>query len=205
MSVIKQCIQQLCQQFDQFPFHEKNAYCYWLNQHYYLIQNTTRYLAFAASQVPVEDRQGFRWWAKHLSEEMDHDALITADLKKLDYGTLKPMLPAGRAFVLAQYQDIQNNGPEALLGYATLFEGLSFQRSGQIRDQVEKLYGAKSTFLRLHAEVDAEHSQDGLDMIEKLAPAKREIAENNAEMSYHMYCNLLGQIRDNAPALKKVA
>ena len=79
----EQNIGELVKLIDRYPFEDKMAYCGWLNQQYLLVQNSTRYLALAASTVKVDQSDEFRWWAHHLSEELDHDKTLFNDMKAL--------------------------------------------------------------------------------------------------------------------------
>ena len=86
----------ICQEVDAFDWSDRDLLCKWLSQQFYLVQNSTRYIALAASKVPLDDSQDFRWWSHHLAEEQDHDKTILKDLKNLKWlstMTLKKTVP----------------------------------------------------------------------------------------------------------------
>ena len=111
-------LDQISSVIDKFPFENKAAYCSFMNQQYYLVRNSTRYLALAASMVDLDKSEEFRWWSHHLAEETDHDKTLLKDMRALGHDLLEEILPETRALLGAQYFDIQKNGPDALLGYA---------------------------------------------------------------------------------------
>ncbi len=180
----------ICQEVDVFPWENKELVCKWLNQQYYLVRNSTRYIALAASQVPLEDNQDFKWWAHHLSEEMDHDKTILKDLKVLGRLELDPIFPETRAIIAAQYYDITTFGADALIGYALSLEGLSVARCGIVNKHLEKHHQMKSGYLHLHGEVDIDHYSLGIKRIEDFSPERKKIILQNLEMMSALYLNL---------------
>ncbi len=183
-----EAIDQLEKVVNIFPFEDKEKYRQWLNQQFYLVQNSTRYLALAASHVGVAERQDFREWVHHLSEEMDHDLLILNDLKKLGNPHSDVIDPITRAMIATQYSDITKFGPNALLGYALLLEGLSCRVCKSTADRVEGAHGMRTaTYLRLHAEVDLDHFPEGMKKVAKLNQDQIQIVQMNLESSLALY------------------
>lgn len=192
---IKECfdnkIAELETHFLNFPWENKELVCKWLNQKYYLTQNSTRYLALSASLVKLEDSQEFKWWAHHLEEEMDHDKTILKDLKNLGYTKQAPIMPETRALIASQYYDIQKNGADALLGYSLLLEGLSCKLCSVLGEKIQKFHGVKSIYLHLHAEVDQGHYAEGVKRIENLSEERKQIILDNLEMMASLYVSFL--------------
>lgn len=184
-------IEELAKAIDVFPWEEKNLYCQWMNQQFYLVQNSSRYLALAASLVKVEDSKEFHWWIHHLKEELDHDKTLLRDLRELGRDKLDPIFPEIRAIVGAQYYDLQKYGPDALLGYALMLEGLSVRCCSRVADRVEKAHGGKATYLRLHANVDQDHYAEGTARIANISPERQQIVIQNLEMMFALYLNFL--------------
>lgn len=188
-------INELSKKILDYPFDNKMMYCRWLNQQFYLIQNTTRYLALSASKVNVNEPKVFEEWAHHLDEEMNHDLFITRDLKFMGYTEYEPMKPITRAIIATQYHDIEQYGPNGLLGYAHLLEGISCIICAPIADLVEKKYGKRSgTYLRLHASVDIEHFADGKEKIYSLPQEEAEVVFKNLDTMFPLYCTMLDEL-----------
>ena len=188
-------INQIEKQILAYPFENKEMYCRWLNQQYFLVENSTRYLALSASKVDTKDRAEFKSWVHHLSEELDHDALVLHDLKKLNYQFDDTLNPFTRAIVSTQYYDIEKNGPNALLGYALMLEGLSCRVCQILADRVEKVFGrGTATYLRLHATVDLEHFPEGMKKIASLDTTQELIVLRNLETMSALYSALLASL-----------
>lgn len=185
-----------------FPVEDKEKYCQLLSQKYYLVRNSTRYLALSASKVDVNDRAGFRYWTEHLTEELDHDQLILKDLKKLGHTDIHEMDPMVRAMILAQYQDIENNGANAILGYALMLEGLSCRVCNTLAERVEAVHGrGTTTYLRLHASVDEDHYPEGIEHIKKLDIKEQQIIAENLMMMKTLYISAIRNIVENSPII----
>lgn len=184
-------ITEIAQASDQIDWNDKETYCKWMNQQYYLVQNSSRYLAFAASLVNVEKHDDFHWWLHHLREELDHDKTLLKDMKSLGWVQLEPIMPEIRAMVGSQYYDLQKHGPDSLLGYALLLEGLSTIRCAVIAEKVEKAHGGKSTYLRLHGAVDLDHYPAGIAAVEKFSLERQAVVIQNLEMMASLYLNFV--------------
>jgi hypothetical protein len=183
-------IDEISELIDAFPFEDRDSYCQWMNQQYHLVRNSSRYLAMAASVVPIDQSEEFRWWAHHLAEETDHDKTLFKDMRALGHDSKDEMLPETRALIGAQYFDIQKNGADALLGYALLLEGLSCKRCEVVAQRVEIAHGGRSTYLRLHGEVDQGHYPMGLKRVESMSDARKKIIVDNLHMSARLYIHL---------------
>lgn len=198
-------IDEISKIIDSYPFEDRGAYGRWLNQQFYLVQNSTRYLALAASLVDVNDSAEFRWWTHHLKEEVDHDKTVLADMKSIGYESKDEPLPETRALIGSQYFDIQKNGPDTLLGYALLLEGLSCKRCMPVAKRVEKAHGKKSVYLRLHGEVDQDHYPQGLKRVESMPPERQKTVLDNLHMSARLYIHLLNSLAERARQNKNAA
>ena len=192
-------IDALEKKFEAFPLEDKEIYRRWMNQQFYLVQNSTRYLALSASKVSPSESKEFREWVGHLSEELDHDQLILHDLKKMGTPHSDRMAPITRALIYTQYQDIIENGPNALLGYALMLEGLSCKICGKLADRVESSHGkGTATYLRFHAKVDAEHFPEGLKKVAELSVEQAKIVANNLEVMFSLYSEQLNSFVDKS-------
>lgn len=186
-----------------YPFENKEMYCKWLSQQFYLVENSTRYLALSASKIATQAREEFSDWAHHLNEELDHDALVLKDLKKLNYEQRDPILPITRAIVATQYYDIERYGANALLGYALMLEGLSCRVCEVLANRVEAAHGKGSAvYLRLHASVDQEHFPEGLAKIRTLPESQAQIVAMNLETMFELYVGMLESLLLNQSTLQ---
>lgn len=184
-------VAEIARMSDMIDWNNKVLYCKWLNQQYYLIQNTSRYLALAASMVKLEKNEEFNNFIHHLNEELDHDKAILKDMRALGWTELEPVSPQIRALIASQYYDIQANGPESLMGYALMLEGLSVARCKTIADVVERAHGKKSTYLRLHESADSDHYPEGIARVEKMPVDRQAVVIQNLEMMADLYVNFL--------------
>lgn len=176
------------------PFENRRWYLRFLSQQYYLVQNSTRYLALSASKVPVGQRHEFKHWVHHLSEELDHDLTILKDMMALGKDHPDPILPQTRALIASQYYDIETYGANALLGYALLLEGLSCEVCCVLASRVEAAFGTGSGYLSLHGHVDLEHFPEGLTYVEKLSLDQQQVVVSNLKMMAALYRSLLAEV-----------
>jgi hypothetical protein len=187
------CISQIEKQILIYPFEDRDMYCLWMSQQYFLVENSTRYLSLSASKVPTQEKEEFRDWVHHLSEELDHDLLVLKDLEKMSYSMDQvEMNPYTRAIVSTQYYDIETNGPNALLGYALMLEGLSCKVCSVLAERIDTAFGkGKTSYLRLHASVDLEHFPEGMKKISQLNEKQTLIVQRNLVTMTALYSSLL--------------
>ncbi len=180
--------------FDKYPLEKKDAYGYFLNQQYFLIRHSTRLLALSASIIDTEEAKEFRWWAKHLQEEIDHDLSILNDMRSIGYDFNKKCEPTIRALSLALFEDIRRHGQDALLGYALMLEGLSMKRCAIMADRINKTYGKGFSYFKLHAAADEKHFPQGMARIDEFPTHRKQTIIDNLHMSAHLYRNFLKEI-----------
>lgn len=172
-------------------FENKAYYVDFLSQQFHLIQNSTRYIALAAANTPVECHDDFNRWAHHLSEELDHDKGILLDLKKLGILQPLPALTETKAMINNQYYAIEKKGADSLFGYALMLEGLSLQCCGPINTRVKSAHGYESTYLKMHSTADEKHFPAGIKYIETISSSRKEIIKENVEIMSQLYMYLL--------------
>lgn len=176
---------------DSYPFEEKKAYGYYLNQQYFLIRYTTRLIALSASMVDTNEPQEFRWWADHLQEEMDHDQLILSDMSAIGYDYNDACEPIIRGLSLALFEDIRRHGQDAILGYALMLEGLSLERGVIISDRIKKFYRTGYSYLDVHAVADEKHFPEGMRRLETFSAERKKVIIENLHMSASLYRSFL--------------
>ncbi len=199
MSILKEFqeeIDRLSVVIKEVPFENKDFYCQWMNQHYHLIQHTTRYLALCASKVDVENEKEFNWWTEHLKEEEGHDIIFIEDMQSLGHVSMAPPLPEVKALLASQYYEIQQNGPDAHLSYALLLEGLSCEVCEPMAIRIENAMDTKATkFLRLHSTIDQDHFPMGIKRIEdEFTEDRKKVVLSTLETTSTLYQHLLQKI-----------
>ncbi len=176
---------------DKYPFEKKSAYGYFLNQQYFLIRHSTRLLAVSASTIDTANSTEFRWWAKHLQEEIDHDLTILQDMKAIGYKFNDYCEPMVRGLSLALFEDIRRNGQDSLLGYALMLEGISTKRCAILANRIKNSHGKGFSYFELHALADEKHFPQGIARVDGFPEHRKQIIIENLSMSAHLYRDFL--------------
>jgi hypothetical protein len=174
---------------DNYPWHDANAYAWWLAQTYYLVRHTTRFIALTAARVPFEQNWLHYKLMEHCREESGHDALALNDIQRMGFSVdqLAP-LPETTALYRAQYYALEYGLPVSHFGYSFCFEGYACRRAGQIRKAVEAAHGkGTATFLAVHAVVDQDHFAEAFQVLDKLSPAEGAEIRENLILSCYLY------------------
>ena len=187
-------INSIIELYDAYPFENKGAYGCYLNQQYFLIRYSTRLLALSASMINTTESNEFRWWVKHLQEEIDHDLTILNDMSAIGYTFSDECEPVVRGLSLALFEDIRRHGQDALLGYALMLEGFSMKRCAILADRIKKAYGTGFSYLKLHAVADEKHFPQGIARIDSFPTHRKQIILDNLHMSAHLYRDFLKTI-----------
>jgi hypothetical protein len=119
---------------------------------------------------------------------------LLKDMLTQGYEPQDEPMPEVRALIGSQYYDIQKNGPDALLGYALLLEGLSCRQCNKVTERVEKVHGGRSTYLRLHGKVDEDHYPQGLKRVEAMPADRQKVVLDNLHMSAKLYTHILAAL-----------
>jgi hypothetical protein len=204
-AAFQQEIQQISDLLKTFPFEDRAVCGRWLNQQFYLVQNSSRYLALSAARVKVGDRGEFNWWAHHLKEETDHDRTLLRDMQALGHDPVDPMLPETQALIAFQYHGITEHGGDALLGYALLLEGLSCRDCLPVAERIERALGIKSSYLHLHGTVDLEHYPQGIQRLTNFAPPRKSVILNSLRVSAALYVHLLNTLNVRSTTVRRAA
>lgn len=192
-SLFEQKIQFLSEKLDQYPFEDLQSAYRYLGQQYYLIQNTTRYEAIAASLLPLEAKEEFRQRILHLTEEFNHDSLIIDDLKELGFNQIEKIYPATRALIACIYNELREKGPDSLFGIALLLEGLSVRQCDQIGRRLFKVFDYYPKYLEVHHQADDHHYPEMMTLIESFPQERQNIIISNLELSFYLYNSIVDQ------------
>ena len=194
---LDRCLGLLEQSFDRFPFTVPTMYAGWLAQTYYYVRHSTRLLAAAAARfehAPLGDALHQRF-AKHMSEEKQHEQLCLHDLKVLGWSIADlPEHATTRMFYEPQYYKIEHQHPVAFLGYILPLEAIAISRCGKVQAIVAGAFGEKCTsFLRVHAADDPDHLEKALRAAEQVPRELRPLVVQNLEQTTHGYLGILAR------------
>jgi hypothetical protein len=204
------CIDELITACSEFPWENKYAYAFWLAQTYYFVRHTTSFLGLAASRFGYKDRERHYNMLTHIQDELNHDRLAIDDIKNLDFKLEDfPELPETSAFYQSQYYYIEHEHPAALFGYSLCLEGLASKKGTELYEITKKHHGPKGTnFLKLHAIVDKDHFEHGLEHFKNISDAEAEVITKNLLQSTAIYKMILQKIKtviSQKKDLKKVS
>lgn len=184
--------------FKAFPWEDREAYCRWLAQTFYMVQHTTRFLCFTASQFGIENQSYHEFCLEHLREETGHEILAKNDLETLD-DDLKnlPCAFETQFMIQSQYHLIQKT-PFAHFGFFWVLEQLSIQCGPYIIDRVHKAHGKNcTTFLDLHAREDVGHVKEIYERVENFPDKELAIIKMNVEQTGWAYSEMLKSVKSN--------
>lgn len=155
-------VDELGNDFENFPWENEDAYCAYLAQAYYYVTHSTKLLQYAADRSEGALKECL---LHHIEEEKGHELMALNDFKKFgrsidDY----PELPETKLLYSAVYKGIDECGPEAIMGYSFALEGISAQKCGPIADRLIATYGrARSSFIHYHGRLDPDHVEEGFE------------------------------------------
>ncbi|MCE3010072.1 MAG: iron-containing redox enzyme family protein [Proteobacteria bacterium] len=199
-SSFEKIVDEVAQVARTMPWENRDFYTQWLAQQFFLVSHTPRLLCAYAIRVPLGSRAEFDHILHHLREETGHDSWILKDLQNL--GTtphnFRPHA-AGAALIKSQYYQVQHENPLTLCGYSQFLEHLSVVVAGEIASRVERAFGPQTAvFLKGHAAVDVEHSEDGWKMLENISKDLEVRILENLEMSASLYLQMLGDLKSKS-------
>lgn len=144
---------------DQYRTYMADVYCYALH--------SSQVIALAGSRLVLSHPPLAQYLFRHAEEELGHDKWAASDLQDLglsssDIRNITPSSPCFRMIGLEYYYAAHAN-PIGLFGWMFVLESLGGRIGGRIAqavDQVLRLNGKATYFLRGHGEADAHHSED---------------------------------------------
>ncbi len=199
--IFEEKVEEVACVLNEFPWQNREAYCMWLTQTYYLVRHTTRLLCLAAAKTPIENREMHYEWLTHLKEEKNHDLPILKDLKALGR-TIEGAVEFEETQLLInnQYHWLSVGTDVSLLGYALMLEGLSVKCIPSMLKSLEaaELENA-SSFIKLHGHIVEGHYPAGLDLLTKITSPKiqNEIMDNLKQTSL-IYSKIYRRISESA-------
>ena len=189
----REMINPLIQQFNQFPWENRDAYCNWLGQTYYYVNSSTRILGMAGCLFDFSKQNLHNRFIDHAKEERGHEKLLTNDLKFFGKSIADfPELPETAAFYQSQYYWIQHVSPVSLFGYIFTLEGLAVECGKKAFETVCNSHGKKAgSFLMVHSNEDIAHIESAVTEASKLGSADVDLISKNMRVSAGLYSQML--------------
>lgn len=185
-------IEQIVTQMKAFPWENEAAYSGWCAQTFYMVQHTTRYLCFTASQFGLEHQEFHDFCLNHLREETGHELLAKKDLESFDRSLDQfPPTPETELMIQSQYYWIQKT-PFSHFGFFWVLEKLSVEYGPEIIRRVKKAHGPDCLqFLNLHAQEDIGHIKEITSKVEKIPTGHLHALRKNIEQTGTLYTKML--------------
>lgn len=178
---------------EETAFEDKKVYANFLAQTFFYVSHSTRFLAFAAGLMKLEDRKYFQRFIKHISEESGHELMALKDLNKLGF-EISEFKESSETRMLweTQYYKIQHLDPMSLMGYIIPLEMMSAQYFPKVLERVNSAHTNTCTsFVRVHAEEDQSHIVKAFDVVEDLAIDRQKVVIDNVFQTAVAYSNWL--------------
>lgn len=195
------------ERYRNMPWEVAEVYADYLAQTYYYVTYSTRLLALAAGNMSPADHIFFKRFTKHIGEESDHERVALADLKKLgasleDYSELSET----KMMYECQFYKIEHQDPLALLGYILFLEVVATQDCPYLCELITNLYGAPcANFVRIHGQEDPEHVEQAFEVLDSLAPERRQLVLSNLHQTADTVMNMLDSIERRQLMMRKMS
>jgi hypothetical protein len=153
--------------FHKFDWSNKTAYSDMMAQVFYYVDHATSVLAYSAAKTTPEQKQLHQAFLHGIDEEGGHEDLAKNDIESLGYKLDQfPERIETSLYYQSLYYHIFKYGPDALIGYFSVLEGLAAVGLKKFWPTLTKIYKTESlTFLDEHIIKDQEHYFEGLERI----------------------------------------
>jgi thiaminase len=190
---IKKRVVQLANTIESVDWLDKKKYGNFLAQSYYYVRHSTRILALAASRFSLEENESHQRFLKHMSEENQHEKLLTHDLKNLNFKINDfPEQDAIRSFYQIQFYTLEHISPISVMGFVLALEGLAVQKGEWLYKRIAEFHGEKAgSFLRVHGKEDIKHFEEALHLIMNRSKSDLEAIDNSMATSCYLYERML--------------
>jgi hypothetical protein len=192
-------IDQMSAELRKLPIEQEMVYAQFLAQTYYYVSHSTRLLAFAAGVMSLKEKQLFKRYIHHISEESSHELLAQKDLEGIGYSVMDfREFPETKMLWEAQYTKIWQKGASSFLGYIIALESFAvaaFPEFLQRLNQVNRFQG-HVRFVKLHAEEDIDHIEKACHFVELLSEEEQAEVFLNIEQTALSYNLMLNACRE---------
>jgi pyrroloquinoline quinone (PQQ) biosynthesis protein C len=196
--LLEDCVSDLSQRIDAFPWERRSAYADWLTQTYYYVRHSTRLLAAAAARLAFDEASSklHHRFGAHIGEEAKHELLALHDLRDIG-GSLDAAgeRDSTRMFYEPQYYKIEHEHPVALFGYILVLEAMGPAVGEKLIARLVRAYGERCVaFIKLHAREDVDHVAKAVEMVAGLPEIQKRFVERNVRQTTRAYVGMLGEI-----------
>jgi hypothetical protein len=193
----------------KFDWSCRHTYSNWCAQTYKYVCHSAPLIKKTSEALPVGHLK--TEMQKHYKEELGHEMFAHRDAKffGLDASDA-PELESTKGMYSYVDQYIEND-PGAMYGYAFALENISKVYAPWISEKVMKSFNVETSnnhsknipasFLTLHAEVDQDHADCGIQALEHMSEKNKEVAITAMNQSFDNYENFLNGITDYVQSL----
>lgn len=185
-------IKMVVAQMEAFPWENEEVYCGWLGQTFAMVQHTTRFLCYTASQFSFDAESHHAFCLNHLREEVGHENLAQKDLEDLGSTTKQyPPCLETDLMIQSQYYWISRT-PFSHFAFFWVLEKLSTAYGPQAIARIRKSHGPTcASFLELHAQEDVGHVKLIRDKVEVIPTEHLPAVIKNVEQTGILYAQML--------------
>lgn len=177
-------------------FSEEEFYSLWLAQTYYYVSHSGRLLSLAAKGFVKEElKEAFK---QHSKEESGHQILAKNDLLELNSKSVGrfPELSETQEFYTYMYNNLEAK-PEFIIGYAFALEFIACRFALKFAETVRESFGDnKDSFLVEHGELDQEHTETILNLLQHLDALEFENVIESTRESFRKYTAIYHAIEE---------
>ena len=202
---IKESVALVNSAVENFPWRDKEAYADLLAQIHYYVSHATRVAAYAAYRVPFGEQMIHNHLLGVIKEEAGHEDMALADIKNLDLDIKNfPERTETSAYYQTLYYHIDRSGPDALIGYFTVLEGVAATILYENFPSLQKIYGENQlTFIHEHAVLDQEHYPEGLSKIAGLPEERQQEIAKIGKFSAELFRKVIDAILEDTRSRHK--
>lgn len=147
----------------------------YLQQAYHFVRLTSSFTPLSARRMDPSLLEARQWILHHSAHEMGHELMALDDLEKLGHARAdieaSSPLPGTWAWVHFFHYQVTMRPPWAAMGVLYFLEGMAAKLApvvaGRLVEVLEGPERAAISFVQEHGELDAEHSEEGKDILAK--------------------------------------
>jgi pyrroloquinoline quinone (PQQ) biosynthesis protein C len=168
----------------------------YLQQAFHYVRLSSSFTPLSARRMDPELLELRQWILHHSAHEMGHELMALDDLvllghRREDVLASQP-LPGTWAWVNFFHYEVTQRAPIAAMGVLYFLEGMAAKLAPVVGAQLAtSLQGAERkavTFVQEHGELDAEHSEEGKDMLARFChdPADADVLVETIRLGGHI-------------------
>ena len=184
--------------------HVRPLYEAYLQEAFHFVRLTSSFTPLSARRMDPELLELRQWILHHSAHEMGHELMALDDLELLgrpraDVVASEPN-PGTWAWVNFFHFQVTQRPPFAAMGVLYFLEGMAAKLApvvgAQLATVLEDEQRGAITFVQEHGELDAEHSEEGKDMIARFChdPADADVLDETIRLGGHIKRFLLDDL-----------